>query len=316
MAELLVVVNELATLEPTQSTAALIGALAVQGHAVWVCGVGDLSGTPTGLQVRARRWAGGVDALRAALPRALPARSLDGVWVRINPGRYRGSALAALQGLAQLADVGLPVRNAPAGLLSAASKTWLSLLPPETVPATWHSADPEVLAGFLDALGGPAVLKPASGTRGGGVVRVRPGEPGLSALLAAAVREGPALIQAYLPEAPEGDTRVHLVDGALFEVGGAACAARRLPGPGEWRSNVALGGRAAPAELTSAHLALVEAVGPALRGAGLWHVGLDVVGGKIVECNVFSPGGLGEAEAFTGAPFIDALARRFAETLG
>lgn len=314
MRSVLFVINELETLQPTQSTAALIAALADAGHTAWVCGTDELSLSPGGVVALARRWSGSVSATRSAPRAAVPAGDLDAVWVRTNPGRST-SGQAWIQLLFQLEDAGVHVRNAPSGLLRAASKLHLGSLPPQAVPPTWASSDPAWLGGVLDAQGQTMVLKPALGTRGAGVVRLQPGAPGQAAQLAAATASGPALLQAYIPDAPAGDIRLHVVAGELFEVDGEVCAVARVPASGEWRSNVALGGTPTRAAVSDAHRALVASVGPVLRAHGLWHVGLDVVGGLVVECNVFSPGGLTDAAAFTGAPFVAALVERFLSTL-
>ena len=141
--------------------------------------------------------------------------------------------------------------------------------------------------------------------------RVSPDHPDRARILQRAVANGPALLQDYIPAAPEGDVRIHVVGGALLERDGQACAVRRVPAQGEWRSNVALGGRPTPATLTPAQRALVTQVSPILREQGLWHVGLDVVGDQIVECNVFSPGGLQDAGAFAGVDFVAEVVERF-----
>ena len=52
------------------------------------------------------------------------------------------------------------------------------------------------------------------------------------------------MLQAFLPEVAEGDKRIVLVDG---EVAGAI---NRVPGEGEIRSNLAVGGTAEATELT------------------------------------------------------------------
>ncbi|MFT7521717.1 MAG: glutathione synthase, partial [Kiritimatiellia bacterium] len=126
-----------------------------------------------------------------------------------------------------------------------------------------------------------------------------------------ATEGGPALLQDYLSDAPSGDVRIHVVDGELLQIDGRPCAVRRVPGEGEWRSNVALGGRATRPELSEAQRALVKRVGPILARQGLWHVGLDVVGDKIVECNVFSAGGIGDASRFAERDFARELVSRF-----
>lgn len=314
MRSVLFVVNDLETLKPVQSTAALIAALSEAGHTAWVCGTAELSLTPDGVVALARRWAGSVPATQEAAREVVPSSALDGVWVRTNPGRSVASP-AWIQLLFQIADAGVCVRNDPAGLLRAASKLHLGSMPPGTVPKTWASSDPAWLGSVLDAQGEMMVLKPALGTRGEGVVRLRPDAPDRDALLSAATKNGPALLQGYLTDAPAGDIRLHVVNGELFEIDGAVCAVARVPASGEWRSNVALGGTPSPATISAAHRELIETVGPVLRAHGLWHVGLDVVGDRIVECNVFSPGGLTDAALFGGAPFVEALVERYLDAL-
>jgi glutathione synthase len=58
-------------------------------------------------------------------------------------------------------------------------------------------------------------------------------------------------------------------------------------------------------------LEIVEVVRPKLRTDGMFLVGLDIVGDKLMEVNVFSPGGLHTCEKLYGTNFaetvIDAL---------
>ena len=59
---------------------------------------------------------------------------------------------------------------------------------------------------------------------------------------------------------------------------------------------------------------LVEEVRPRLIDDGMFLVGLDIVGDKLMKINVFSPGGLGSAQKFTKINFaryvINALERK------
>jgi glutathione synthase len=321
MRDLLFVVNELTGLTAIQTTAEFIAEAHRQGHRCWVTPWTGLSLTPRGLSVAASAWPGGpaseevLSTLRAAPWRERAASSFDAIWVRTNPGRATRPGMGWLQLLFQLEDQGIVIRNSPAGLLRAASKLHLGSLPVDTIARTWSSEDPERLGRFLDELAGPAVVKPAMGTRGSGVTRIWPDSANRAAILAEATRDGPALLQDYLPEAPAGDVRIHVVAGELLEADGQACAVLRVPGEGEWRSNVALGGTPTRTVLTGEQRALVRRVGPVLAAQGLWHAGLDVVGDKIVECNVFSPGGIGDASRFTGVDFARLLVSRFVESL-
>jgi len=51
-------------------------------------------------------------------------------------------------------------------------------------------------------------------------------------------------------------------------------------------------------------LQLAELVRPKLIQDGMFLVGLDIVGNKLMEINVFSPGGLDSLEKMEGVPFI------------
>jgi glutathione synthase len=55
-------------------------------------------------------------------------------------------------------------------------------------------------------------------------------------------------------------------------------------------------------------------VRPKLVQDGMFLVGLDIVGNKLMEINVFSPGGLGSAQSFEKVnfctPVLDALERK------
>ena len=53
---------------------------------------------------------------------------------------------------------------------------------------------------------------------------------------------------------------------------------------------------------------------PKLVQDGMFLVGLDIVGNKLMEINVFSPGGLGSAQSFEKVnfctPVLDAIERK------
>ena len=80
------------------------------------------------------------------------------------------------------------------------------------------------------------------------------------------------------------------------------------------RSNIHAGGKLAPAEINDTALQIAEIVLPKLVQDGMFLVGLDIVGDKLMEINVFSPGGLGSAQKFTKINFssyvINALERK------
>ncbi|MEM6266667.1 MAG: glutathione synthase, partial [Pseudomonadota bacterium] len=105
----------------------------------------------------------------------------------------------------------------------------------------------------------------------------------------------PHMVQPFLPEVAEGDKRIVLVDGEI------AGAINRIPGRGEFRSNLAMGGSAEATSLTEREVEICEAMGPELRRLGLTFVGIDVIGGKwLTEINVTSPTGIVAIDRFNG----------------
>ena len=105
----------------------------------------------------------------------------------------------------------------------------------------------------------------------------------------------PHMVQAFLPDVAKGDKRIVLIDG---EVAGAI---NRLPGEGEIRSNLAVGGSAEKSVLTDKEREICAVLGPELKKRGLLFVGIDVIGGTwLTEINVTSPTGIVAIEKFDG----------------
>jgi len=118
----------------------------------------------------------------------------------------------------------------------------------------------------------------------------------------------PIVVQRYVPEVRKGDKRIILVEGEPIG------AVNRVPAPGEARSNMHVGGRAEPVELSARDRAICNAIGPELRRRGLIFAGIDVIGDYLTEINVTSPTGIQEVKRFGGvdgaALIWDAIERR------
>ena len=144
---------------------------------------------------------------------------------------------------------------------------------------------------------GEVVVKPLYGNAGSAVFHVGRNDANLAALteLFGQVWREPFMVQAFLPEVAQGDKRIVLVEGK------AAGAVNRLPRDGEIRSNLAVGGRAAAAELTPREQEICEAIGPELARRGLLFVGIDVIAGYLTEINVTSPTGIVAIDRFNGS---------------
>lgn len=191
------------------------------------------------------------------------------------------------------------VVNDPAEVRSAPEKLLVTRFPGLT-PPTLISSDPVALADF-HRRHGEVVLKPLHGAAGSGVVRLRADDPNLEALVEihATGSRDPLVIQKFLPAVSKGDKRIILIDGE--PVG----AINRVPAKDQVRSNLRVGGTAAPVELTERDREICAAIGPTLRERGLLFVGIDVIGDWLTEINVTSPTGAQQLKRFTG---VDAAA--------
>jgi glutathione synthase len=66
------------------------------------------------------------------------------------------------------------------------------------------------------------------------------------------------------------------------------------------RSNIHVGGRVEPCEVTASERAMIQKMKPKLLTDGLFFVGLDVINGNLTEVNVTSPTGIQELSRHMG----------------
>ncbi len=200
------------------------------------------------------------------------------------------------------------VVNDPAHVRNAPEKIWV-LDFRDLMPPTMVARNAEDIKAFRDRYK-DVILKPLYGNGGAGVFRLQPGDTNLGALLEMfhATNREAVMVQQYRPEVREGDKRIILVDG---EVAGAI---NRVPSEGETRSNMHVGGKPAPTELTPRDLEICARLGPELKRRGLIFTGIDVIGPYLTEINVTSPTGIRQVKAFGGGDIAaliwDAIERR------
>ena len=236
-------------------------------------------------------------------------RDVDVVWMRQDPP-FDLSYLTATHLLERVQDETLVV-NDPASVRNAPEKLFV-LDYARFMPPTMITRDLAQVKTFL-AEHGEIVVKPLYGNGGVAVFHVGSNGANLSSLveLFNASWVEPFMVQAFIPGVAEGDKRIVLIDG---EVAGAV---NRIPGKGEIRSNLAVGGSAAKTELTDKEREICAALGPELKARGLLFVGIDVIGGEwLTEINVTSPTGIVSIDAFdgtdTGGLIWDAIDARLA----
>ena len=314
------VVNDVDTEKPTYTTTRLAQAATQMGHDVFLTGVGDLTyeadgslsactRAPSKQHKSAEKY---LDDVQSGRTRQTPVADLDAVLLRNDPADdavERPWAVTAGVAFGQLvAATGVMVLNDPGHLADALNKAYFQHFPETVRPATLISRDPTVIADFVAAQGGRAVLKPLQGSGGSGVFLVSDEEsPNLNQIIEAISRDGYVVAQEFLPAANEGDVRVFVMNGRPLEQEGTVAAFRRVNEGADLRSNTSVGGKAVEVEFTDGMRRLVDIVGPKLLEDGMFLVGLDIVGDKLMEINVFSPGGLGSCQRLYGVKFAESI---------
>ena len=313
-------VNDLADELPTYTTTRLAMAAGYMGHDVWYVDAGDFASDPDDA-LRAHAWHPPAEARDGAAFLADAATddrerisldAFDALLIRNDPAddlkdRPWAQTIGLLFGdLA--AQRGVLVLNDPDGMARAVTKLYLEHLPRAARPESVITRKVEDVRAFVERHDGRAVLKPLQGSGGEGVFFVHPEDDvNLDQMVEALARDGYLAAQEVLPRAEEGDIRMFLVDGEPLKVDGVYAAFRRRPAEGEARSNMKAGGTPEAVEVDDEVLALAELIRPQLVADGMFLVGLDIMGGRLLEINVFSPGGITSAQLVTGTDFVPAI---------
>ena len=316
-------VNDIKTEEPGYTTTRLAMAAVNRGNEIYVMGAGDFAyDVDEHIYARAKtvtkkNYKTSETFLtslqgKSAISERINVDDLDVLMLRNDPSTDTG-----LRAWAQSSGIifgraamrhGVIVLNDPNGLAKAMNKMYFQLFPEEVRPRTLITRDKTEIKKFAQEEGGNIVLKPLQGSGGSNVFLVRKEDmSNLNQMVEAVSRDGYVIAQEYLPAAAEGDTRLFLMNGLPMRYKGKYAAFRRVRTGDDMRSNIHAGGRLRQAEITEEHLKLAEMVRPKLVQDGMFLVGLDIVGNKLMEINVFSPGGLGSAQKFEKVNFAHAV---------
>lgn len=316
------VVNDVSTELPQYTTTRLAMAATRMGHEVSLMGVGDFAHRVDGSVGAKARSASGtryksLETFLGALQNDgriehISVDELDVLVMRNDPAEDatdRPWAIASGVLFAELSVAkGVLVVNNPANLAQAVNKTYFQHFPEAVRPRTLISREAGEIAAFVGELGDSAVLKPLQGSGGSGVFLVSGDEsPNLNQMIEAVARDGYIVVQEFLPEAANGDVRLFVMNGEPLVHEGRHAAFRRVNKSADLRSNMHAGGKAHRVKVTDEMLDVAEAVRPRLIDDGMFLVGLDIVGSKLMEVNVFSPGGLGSCQTLYGVNFAEAV---------
>lgn len=324
------VINDLHNEKVDYTTTHLAQSAIARGHEVWYIPLSNFSyGPDNHLHAHARRTPrSNYRTARAflrdmrsekAVERRINVDELDVLMLRNDPAedviKRPWARLAGINFGRMAARQGVIVLNDPDGLYRAINKIYLETFPEKIRPNSLVTRDRREVIAFAKDHGGRAVVKPLTGSGGHGVYLISlKDRANVNQMIDAVLEEGYALTQELIPEASKGDTRLFMMNGLVLEKDGAIAAIRRVRSGGDLRSNITAGGKAHKAEITDAMLDIADAVRPALIKDGMFLVGLDIVGSKLMEINVFSPGAIWGSSRMTGVRFdrviIDAIERK------
>lgn len=136
------------------------------------------------------------------------------------------------------------------------------------------------------------IMKPLDGYGGSGVIVIeKSAMHNIKSLLEfyiekSAKESNYVILQEYVEGAELGDVRVLMLNGEPIG------ALRRKPAQNDIRSNISAGGSVEKYKLTKQDKILCEKIGKKLVQDGIYLAGLDIIGSKLIEVNVLSPGTL------------------------
>ena len=316
------VLNDLLNEPLPSATIRMATKAANMGHEVWLTGVGEfVYRVDEKVHAHARSVSGGgfdsPEQYYAAIcsERAeqmeITTEELDVLMLRNDPAfdfqcSWKQNASIVFGRMAK--QHGVIVCNDPDGLSRAVNKIYFQYFPEAVRLPTLISRKYEDIRDFYLLHHQRIIIKPLMGSGGRGVFLVQPEDaPNLHQMVDAVLRDDYVIAQKFTTEALQGDVRMLLINGKPLEVNGKYAAFRRARSSEDIRSNLHAGGVPKPATVTDTMLELAEMVRPKLVQDGIFFAGMDIVGDKLLEVNVFSPGGLHSPEKFTGMDFTAAV---------
>jgi glutathione synthase len=244
--------------------------------------------------------------------------SLDILMLRNDPSIDAETPWAAEAGILfgrEAAKRGTIVLNDPDSLGRAINKLYFQSFPAEARAETLITKHESDIKAFARAHKNNIILKPLQGSGGSGVFKLDANQgSNLNQIIEAIGRDGYVIAQAYVPAAKKGDIRLFIMNGQPLQIDGKYAALRRVAAKDDIRSNIHAGGTAEAVEIGKTELHVAELIRPKLIADGMFLVGIDIVGDKILEVNVFSPGNLGSCSRLAGVdfavPILDSLERK------
>ena len=215
----------------------------------------------------------------------------------------RGSFLDRMQLLRRLDQTRFV--NAVDAFTYLHGKATLLLACPDVPQPTTHVANGAEALHAVVRGGGEWIAKPAAGSFGRGVFRLRAGDANVRAILEYLTHGGEyALLQERLSAGPEGEKRALLVGGEIVGAYGKT--------PFDHRGNLGAGAGARQASLNVAERDVLGRLAGRLGELGARFATADVLAGRVLEVNVANPGWLGTCERVCGIDLTGTVVRLLA----
>lgn len=313
------VINELATCKLVDTTVGLGLSATKRGHTVYYTEVGDAIFHPDGnigaLAVKLKgNYKDKVEFLAGikgedVKKEKITSEDINVLYLRNNPSEDMNRPWAKFSGIlfGQFAvKQGVLVLNHPDTLAYAhVDKMYFEHFPEAIRPASVITRQYDEIEAFYKEHKQKIILKPLEGSGGKDVFLVDKKESNMKQIVEAIARDGYIIAQEYLPQAKEGDVRLFLMNGKPMKYNGEYAAFRRVNATNDIRSNMHAGGKAVAFKMTDKILEIADILKPKFIKDGIFCAGLDIVGDKLIELNITSPGGLNALFDINGVDFCE-----------
>ena len=187
---------------------------------------------------------------------------------------------------------GVCVVNNPVALRNMNEKFSISNFPQCCAP-TLVSRDLTTINAFIDRHL-QVVVKPLDGMGGQSIFKTSPNDPNKNTILEQITdtETRTIMVQKFIPEISQGDKRILLVNGEPVPY-----ALARVPQNGEFRGNLAQGGKGLGIPLSEKDRWICGEIKTSLVENGILFAGIDVIGSFLTEINITSPTCIRELDA-------------------
>ncbi|ELR73851.1 Glutathione synthetase [Fulvivirga imtechensis AK7] len=315
------IINDIKTEKKGYTTVDLALTAHRMGHEIYVIGAGELAYASDGFmtarayivqETKYKSAENFLKALQKSDPVTINAKDLDVLFIRNDPSDDMNDRTWAQNSPYVFGQIamrnGVLVLNHPVTLPNSINKMYFQHFPEIIRPKTIITRDVREIEDFFKEQKSRMILKPLQGSGGKNVFLIEEKtKKNLKQIIEAISRDGYIIAQEYLPKAVDGDTRMFLMNGEPLVVNGKYAAIRRVNNNGDIRSNIHAGGHPEKAKVDDDMLRLADALRPKLIQDGMFLIGIDIVGDKLMEVNVFSPGTLNIMSKTYGVDFSKAV---------